>query len=279
MTAPAAWLVKELHAAATRRWLLEMLTVGSVMNILPKSGGAPRRSLERITPLGDQQDRHRGDAGTREGDGAALLKPASFSRPLPASPSPSRRPSSSETAPWPLLGSPRGPARHRTFDGQGSERPQIIGPAASLVDSAEIPLTAVEGVAGRSLSIPESRPVASSAAFETTQSLCFPATRHRVNACMAASRDAAKPYAGSPPSLKAIHPPGLLWSRRDRNNAIRPTMCRAQSLRTARNFPSAEVTVAECGDLFAALPAHLKVSGARLDEHRAALPDALGVIG
>ena len=34
--------------------------------------------------------------------------------------------------------------------------------------------------------------------------------QHRVNACKAASRDTSKPYAGSSPPLKAIHPQGLL---------------------------------------------------------------------
>ena len=67
--------------------------------------------------------------------------------PLPPSPTPaSQRPNSSETAPWPPLGSPRDPARHRACDGHRPEPAQTVGTAAGLIDAADLPLAAVDGV-------------------------------------------------------------------------------------------------------------------------------------
>jgi hypothetical protein len=64
----------------------------------------------------------------------------------PDSPTPSRRPSSSETAPWPLPTSPPDPSASSEVDGHRPEPAQAVGTATSLVDAADGPLAAIDRV-------------------------------------------------------------------------------------------------------------------------------------
>jgi hypothetical protein len=54
------------------------------------------------------------------------------------------RPSFSEIALWPLPGSPRDPSV--SSDRQRPEPPQAVGTATGLVDAADLPLAAVDGI-------------------------------------------------------------------------------------------------------------------------------------
>ena len=65
--------------------------------------------------------------------------------PLPT-PTPSKRPSSSETVPWPPQGRHAVRARHGASDGHRPEPAQTVGTSAVLIDAADLPLVAVSGV-------------------------------------------------------------------------------------------------------------------------------------
>jgi hypothetical protein len=71
------------------------------------------------------------------GPGSRTLGSFRVTQLLPTSPTPSRRPNSSETAPWPP---------QRTVDGHRPEPTQNVGSAAGLIDAADLLLASVEGV-------------------------------------------------------------------------------------------------------------------------------------
>jgi hypothetical protein len=69
-----------------------------------------------------------------------------FTLPLPASPTPSRRPSLLKLRLGLFKGRHAARARHRTVDGQRPGPAQTVGTAVRLIDATNIPLATVDGV-------------------------------------------------------------------------------------------------------------------------------------
>jgi hypothetical protein len=95
---------------------------------------------------GDQQDHHHRDPHAGEGNGAALLKPHHSIDLFQLRPRLPRVPTLLKLRLGLFQGRHPIRARHRTVDGHRPEPAQTVGSAPGLIDAADIPVTAVDGV-------------------------------------------------------------------------------------------------------------------------------------